>query len=81
MVCKEKEVWGEDIWEPELFSIEEEIEEEIIDNVRGVDSEISYRQQLWWEKQHWNDILDERKRWGDLNKENQNKLIKLIGRR
>ena len=34
----------------------------------------------WWEKEHWGELLDERKLWGDITRESQRKLTKLKGR-
>ncbi|MFO7915480.1 MAG: hypothetical protein R6U43_07290 [Candidatus Krumholzibacteriales bacterium] len=69
---------------------EEELQEELITEIEirekteveyASGEEIFFRRKPWYEKQRWNEILDERTRWVDLSKENQKKLIKLIGRR
>ena len=69
---------------------EEELQEELIEEIEirekqeaehASGGEIFYRRKPWYEKQRWDEILDERTRWGDLSIENQKKLIKLIGRR
>lgn len=69
---------------------EEEIQEELIKEIEireetepeyAYGEEIFFRRKPWYEKQRWDEILDERTCWGDLSIENQKKLIKLIGRR
>ena len=39
--------------------------------------EISYRRLDWWEIEHWGDIYDESRLWGDLSHQDQKKLNKL----
>lgn len=69
---------------------EEELKEELVKEIEireeteaeyASGEEIFFRRKPWYEKQRWDEILDERTRWGDLSIENQKKLIKLIGRR
>jgi hypothetical protein len=72
--------WGGDVEEPASFSILDEVEEEV-EELPETSLDIQYRRRPWWKKQHWNDILDEQRRWGELSRENQKKLNKLLGGR
>ncbi|MDZ7859585.1 MAG: hypothetical protein U5O15_02755 [Candidatus Krumholzibacteriota bacterium] len=55
-----------------------ELEEEKIEEEKSISrQEIFYRRGPWYEKQRWDEILNERTRWGDLSIENQKKLIKI----
>ena len=74
---------GAGVREPEnleYFLPEQETEEPEYQESRTYQLDTSYLRLKWWERQHWSDIKDERSLWGDLSRENQRKLIKLIGR-
>jgi hypothetical protein len=42
--------------------------------------EIFQRRFPWWEVEHWGEIFDERRLWGDLSREDQRALNRLLGK-
>ena len=80
-----KERWGGDVRvrRPASFQLgqDDEVPEES-GNVEGDHRclDITQRQLLWWEVEHWDEIYDERRSWGDLSRESQRNLTKLLGR-
>ncbi len=80
MVEEEKGEWGGGAEEPAPFSILDEVEGEA-EALPETSLDIHYSRRPWWEKQHWNDILNEQRCWGELSRENQKKLKQLLGGR
>ena len=88
MVGKEVWGWGEvgggevqrlaSFWIDHVDSAQEEAEN-LDENHRCL--EISNRRLDWWEIEHWDEIYDERHSWGDLSREDQRELNKLLGKR
>jgi hypothetical protein len=42
--------------------------------------EIESPEPTWWELEHWDEIYDDRHWWGDLSRETQRELSKLLGK-
>jgi hypothetical protein len=40
--------------------------------------EIESPEPTWWEQEHWDEIYDERRSWGDLSREARRELRKLL---
>ena len=80
----EKEGWGWAVRQPASSKLEEdkgaaEEQEALEEDHRCL--EIYHKRSPWWEIEHWDEIYDERRSWGDLSREDQRELNKLLGRR
>jgi hypothetical protein len=79
----EKEGWGGDVWQPAALPVYED-EEGIEDGEPFPEDhrclEIALHRLPWWEVEHWEEIHDETRCWGDLSREDQRTLRKLLGR-
>ena len=78
----EKGGGGGDVRQPAVFcpdQAEESTEEEILEEDHRC-LEISQRRLRWWETEHWGEIHDERRCWGDLSRDGQRNLRKLLGK-
>lgn len=79
----EKEGWGGDVRRPAALwrSQDEQLtknKEHLVEDGRCL--EIDPPEPTWWEREHWNEIYDERRSWGDLSREAQRDLRKLLGK-
>ena len=63
---------------PDLEALIEE-EDEQLETVHGC-LQISQSRLCWWERENWKDVWDEARCWGDLSRDGQRKLTKLMGR-
>jgi len=79
----EKEGWGWVVRQPAALwhGQDERInknEEPLPEDPRCL--EIDPPEPTWWELEHWDEIYDERRWWGDLNRETKRDLRKLLGK-
>lgn len=79
----EKEGWGGDVRQPACLKQDQDVRvpedgESLEEDRRCL--EISPRRFPWWEVEHWGEIYDERRSWGDLSREGQRALNKLLGK-
>ena len=79
----EEEGWGGDVSQPAaLWRIQDEQRAEDEGDLAEEDHrclEIDHPEPTWWDLEHWNEIYDERRCWGDLSRESQRYLRKLLG--
>ena len=94
LLCISREIWEKllDVAEgagpggseeiPEVPSLEELIEEKEYElEAIGGCLQISQSRLPWWERENWKDVWDEARGWGDLSRDEQRKLTKLLGRK
>lgn len=79
----EKEGWGGDVRQPAFLKRDQEMrvaeEREFLEEDRRC-LDIFQRRFPWWEVEHWGEIYDERRSWGDLSREAKRELRKLLGK-
>ena len=78
-----KEGWGGEVQRPAVFERRPKKriskgEEYPLDDYRCL--EIESPEPTWWEQEHWDEIYDERRSWGDMSRETQRELRKLFGK-
>lgn len=79
----EKEGWGGAVKQPACSKLDQDVR--VAEEREGLEEdrrclEISQRRFPWWEVEHWGEIFDERRSWGDLSLEDQRALNKLLGK-
>ena len=79
----EKEGWGGAVRQPAYLKLDQDVRvaedgESLEEDRRCLD--IFQRRLPWWEIEHWGEIYDERCSWGDLSREGQRALNKLLGK-